>query len=87
LHYCPPPILTPLLIQKIIKHSQLKDQYIRVAFKRLTEAQILEDELTEVNALNKTLLAQKQELEAQLAAESRAKAGKYFICINLIMPE
>jgi hypothetical protein len=30
-------ILTPLLLQHLIEHSQSKDQYIRVALKRLTE--------------------------------------------------
>jgi hypothetical protein len=57
LHYCPLPILTPLLIQKSIEHSQSKDKFIRVALKRLIKTQILEDELTEVNALNNILLA------------------------------
>jgi hypothetical protein len=76
LHYSPLSILTSLFIQKIIEHSQSNDQYIRDALKRLTETQILEDELTEVNALNKVLLAWNQELETQLAVESREKDGK-----------
>jgi hypothetical protein len=68
--------LTPLLIQKIIEHSQSKDKFLRVSSKRPTETQILEDELIEVSALNKVLLAQNQELETQLAKESQEKADK-----------
>jgi hypothetical protein len=41
----------------MIEQSQSKDQYIRVALKRLTETQILKHELSEVSALNKVLLA------------------------------
>jgi hypothetical protein len=63
-------ILTPLFFQQLIEYSQSKDQYIRVALKRLTETQILDDELKEEKALNKALLARNQELETQLAAES-----------------
>jgi hypothetical protein len=44
--------------------------------KRLTETQILEDELKEVGELNKVILARNLELETQLAEESREKAGK-----------
>jgi hypothetical protein len=57
LHYRPFPILTSLFIQEIIEHSRSKDQYIRVALKRLTGTHILEDELAEVNALNKVMFA------------------------------
>jgi hypothetical protein len=53
----PLPLLTPLFLQQLIEHSRLKDQYIRVALKRLTETQILDDELTEEKNLNKMLLA------------------------------
>jgi hypothetical protein len=35
----------------------LKDKYLRVTLKRLTEAQIIEDELKEVSKLNKVLMA------------------------------
>jgi hypothetical protein len=63
-------ILTPLLFQNIIKHSQSKDQFLRVSLKRLTKTQILEDELKEVSELNKVNLAQNQELESQLADKS-----------------
>jgi hypothetical protein len=63
-------ILTSLFIQKINEHSRSKDQFIRVALKRLTKSQILDDELSEVSALNKVLLAQNQELETHIVAES-----------------
>jgi hypothetical protein len=44
----------------------------------MTETQILEDELKEVGELNSVLLTEKQELEAKLAKESRAKDGNHF---------
>jgi hypothetical protein len=62
--------MTPLLIKKIIEHSHSKDKFLRVSLKRLTETQILEDELKEVSELNKIILAWNQELETQLAEES-----------------
>jgi hypothetical protein len=43
----------------------------------MTETQILEDELKEVNELNSILLAEKQELEIKLAKESQAKYGEH----------
>jgi hypothetical protein len=43
----------------LVKHSQEKDQFLKVAVKRMTETQILEDELKEVSELNSVLLAQK----------------------------
>jgi hypothetical protein len=49
-----------------------------VAIKQMTETQILEDELKEVSELNSILLNEKQELEAKLAEESRAKYGNHF---------
>jgi hypothetical protein len=64
-------ILTPLFIQQLIEHSRSKDQYVMVALKRLTETQIIEDEMIEEKASNKTLLARNQEFETQLATESR----------------
>jgi hypothetical protein len=56
----------------LVKHSQEKDQFLKVAIKRMTETQILEDELKEVGELN-SVLFEKQELEAKVAEESRAK--------------
>jgi hypothetical protein len=46
-------------MQALVKHSQDKDQFLRVVVKRMTETQILEDELKEVSELNLFLLAQK----------------------------
>jgi Na+-translocating ferredoxin:NAD+ oxidoreductase RnfG subunit len=45
--------------------------------KRMTETQILENDLKEVNELNSIVLAQKQELEAKLAKESQQKDGNH----------
>jgi hypothetical protein len=70
--------------QKLIKHSRSKDQYLRVALKRLIETQLLEDELKEVNESNKILLARNQELETQLVKESRERAGKWLISSRYI---
>jgi hypothetical protein len=49
-----------------------------VALKRLTETQLFEDELKKANESNEILLAHNQELEGQLASESREKTGKHF---------
>jgi hypothetical protein len=46
-------------MQALVKHSQDKDQFLSVVVKRMTETQILEDELKEVSELNLFLLAQK----------------------------
>jgi hypothetical protein len=73
-------ILTLFFFQQLKEHSQSKDQYIRVALNRLTETQILDDELKEERALNQTLLARNQEVETQLSVESRDKAGKHILC-------
>jgi hypothetical protein len=70
-------ILTPFPTQKIIENSQSKNKFLRVFIKRPFEAQNFEDDLKRVSALNKTLLAQNQELEAQLAIECQEKAGKH----------
>jgi hypothetical protein len=65
------------LMQALVKHSQDKDQFLKVAIKWMMETQVLEDELKEVSKLNSVLLAQQQELEAKLAKESQAKDGNY----------
>jgi hypothetical protein len=65
-------------MQALVKHSQDKDQFLKVAVKQMMETQIFEDELKEVSELNLVLLAQKHELEAKLAEESQAKGGNYF---------
>jgi hypothetical protein len=57
-------------MQTLVEHSQAKYQFLRVTVKRITETQLLEDELKEVSELNIVLLAHNQDLEAQLAEES-----------------
>jgi hypothetical protein len=58
-------------MQAMVKHSQDKDQFLKVVIKRMAKT-----ELKEVSELNSILLAQNQELEAQLAEESQVKDGK-----------
>jgi hypothetical protein len=65
-------------MQALGKHSWDKDQFLKVAIKRMTETQILEDELKEVGEPNSVLLAQKQCLEVKLAKESQEKVRNYF---------
>jgi hypothetical protein len=50
-------------MQSLAKHSKTKDQFLRVAVKRMMETQLFEDELKEVSQLNSVLLTQKLELE------------------------
>jgi hypothetical protein len=64
-------------MQALVKHSEAKDQFLRVTVKRMTETQLFEDELQEVSQLNSVLLAQKLELEAKLVEERQAKDGKH----------
>jgi hypothetical protein len=62
--------LTFSLMQALVKHSQDKDRFLKVAINWMTETQVLEDELKEVSKLNSVLLAQRQELEAKQTEES-----------------
>jgi hypothetical protein len=71
--------LTIFLMQALVKHSQDKDQFPKVAVKRMMETQVLEDELKEVSKINSVILAQRQELEAKLVEESQAKDGNHSI--------
>jgi hypothetical protein len=41
----------------MVKHSQDKDQFMKVAIKRIQETQTYEDELKEVSELNSVLFA------------------------------
>jgi hypothetical protein len=66
-----------LLVQTLVEQSRAKDQFLRVAVKRMTETQLFEDELKDMSQLNTILLARSQELEAQLTEESQAKNGKH----------
>jgi hypothetical protein len=50
--------VTLSLFQNIIQHSRSKDQFLRVSLKRLTDTQILDDELKETSELNMILLIQ-----------------------------
>jgi hypothetical protein len=45
------------LMQAMVKHSQDKDQFLKVAIKRMQEAQAFEDELKEVGELNSVFYA------------------------------
>jgi hypothetical protein len=63
-------------MQAMVKHSQDKDQFLKVVIKQMTETQAFEDELKEVSELNSVLFARIQELEAHLVEESQAKDGK-----------
>jgi hypothetical protein len=66
-------------MQELVKHSQDKDQFLKVAIKQMTETYFLEDEMKEVSKLNSVLLALRQELEAKLVEESQAKDGNHSI--------
>jgi hypothetical protein len=63
-------------MQAMVKHSHAKDQFLKVAIKRMQEAQAFKDKLKEVGELNSVLYAWNQELEDKLAEESQTKDGK-----------
>jgi hypothetical protein len=44
-------------MQELVKHSQDKDQFLKVAIKQMTETYFLEDEMKEVSKPNSVLLA------------------------------
>jgi hypothetical protein len=46
-------------MQALVKHSRDKDQFLKVAIKRMGEMQIIEDEVKEVSDLNSILLTEK----------------------------
>jgi flagellar hook-length control protein FliK len=50
-------------MQAMVKHSQDKGQFLKVAIKWMAETQSLEDELKGVNELNSVLHARNQELK------------------------
>jgi hypothetical protein len=64
--YAPPYLLTmrfnSSLIQAVVKHSQDKDQFLRVSLKRMQETQMYENELKEVNEYISALFAWLQEV-------------------------
>jgi hypothetical protein len=58
-------------MQALVKHSQDKDQFLKVAIKRMMETQILEDELKEVSKLNSILLAENKSLKLNWPKKAR----------------
>jgi hypothetical protein len=64
-------------MQVLVKHSQDKNQFLKIAIKWMTKTQVPEDELNEVSKFNSVLLAEKQELQAKLAEENQAKDGNH----------
>jgi hypothetical protein len=92
--YAPPYIFTlrpnSSLIQAVVKHSQDKDQFLKVSIKRMQETPMYENELKEANEYNSVLFAQLRELEAECAEESRLKEGKFlftFLSCNPVISE
>jgi hypothetical protein len=66
-------------MQAIVKHSQDKDQFLKVSIKRMQETQTFEDELKEATEMNLILSTQNQELAAKLSEESRLKDGNFLM--------
>jgi hypothetical protein len=62
-------------VQAMVKHSQDKDQFMKVAIKRMQETQTFEDELMAMVELNSILLARNEELETKLTEEIQSKEG------------
>jgi hypothetical protein len=78
------------LIQAVIKHSQDKDQFLKVSIRRMQQTQMYKDELKEANEYNSILFARLQELKAKCAEESRLKASKFltpFYLVNHVISE
>jgi hypothetical protein len=72
-----------LLMQTVVKHSQDKDQFLKVSMKRMQETQMFENELKEANQYNSVLFTRLQELEAQLAEEHQPRNGKILLPLHL----
>jgi hypothetical protein len=60
-------------MQVLLKHSHDKDQFLKVAVKRMTETQILEDDLNEVNKLNSVLHLKSRSLKLNWPKRAREK--------------
>jgi hypothetical protein len=74
----------------VVKHSQDKDQFLKVSIRRMQQTQMYKDELKEANEYNSILFARLQELEAKCAEESRLKASKFltpFYLVNHVISE
>jgi hypothetical protein len=52
-------------MQAMVKHSQDKDQFLRVSLKRMQETQMYENELKEANEYILALFAHLKELKAK----------------------
>jgi hypothetical protein len=75
----------PFLMQAVVKHSQDKDQFLRVSHKRMQETQMYENELKEANENISTLFARLHELEAKCTEENQLKEGKLWLPFYLII--
>jgi hypothetical protein len=67
----------------MVKHSQDKDQFLKVSIKRMQETQTFEDELKEANKSNSILAARLQEVKTKLVEESQLKDSKFTLPIYL----
>jgi hypothetical protein len=89
--YSPPYLLTlrfnSSLILAVVKHSQDKDQFLRVSLKRMPETQMYENELKEANEYISALFARLHELEAKCIEENRLKEGKFLSPFCLVNPD
>jgi hypothetical protein len=63
----------------MIKHSQDKDQFLKVTIKKMQETQMFEDELKEADEHKSVLFARLQDLEDKLAEESQLKNTKFLL--------
>jgi hypothetical protein len=63
-------------VQAMVKHSQDKDQFLKVVIKQMQATQTFEDELKAMIKLNSILLTWNGELEAKLNEEIESKEGK-----------
>jgi hypothetical protein len=87
--YAPPYHFTlrfnPSLMQAVVKHSEEKDQFLRLSLKRMQETQMYENELQEAKKYNSVLFAWLQELEAKCVEENRLKEGKFLLPFCLLI--
>jgi hypothetical protein len=61
----------------MIKHSQNKNQFLKVAIKCMRKTQTFEDELKATIELNSILLARNEELETNFTNEIQSKEGNF----------
>jgi hypothetical protein len=72
------------LIQAVVKHSQDKDQFLRVSLKRMQGTQMYETALKEMNKYMSALFARLKELEAKCTEEAQIKEGKILLPFCLV---